>query len=113
MALLRDQLVEVAALRGLVFDYGVDRIKGLLLKAGVRISPIVTAVKKKPHGDPVLDEDGDPKLRICVHCSAGSNAPNNTMHSAEHTRQKTTSQSCWFKNSYKRKKYFPTMRSDL
>ena len=90
LALLKDQLVETTALRGLCFDYEADRIKGLLLKAGVRVSPIVTAIKKTPHGEPVLDEEGDPKRRVCIHCSFGENAPNRTMHSAEHTRQKTT-----------------------
>ena len=90
LKLLKDQLTEVEALRGLVFNFEEPGVMEALLKAGVRVSPIVTAVKRKPHGDPVLDADGDPMLRVCVHCSFGENAPNLGMHPAEHTRQKNT-----------------------
>ena len=89
LKLLKDQFTEVAACRGLVFDYEAPRVKELLLKAGIRVSPIVTAVKHKPHGEPALDAEGNTQLRVCVNCSFGPDAPNKSMRSSEHTRQKT------------------------
>ena len=89
LKLLKDQFTEVAACRGLVFDHEAPRVKELLLKAGIRVSPIVTAVKHKPHGEPALDAEGDAQLRVCVNCSFGPDAPNKSMRSSEHTRQKT------------------------
>ena len=93
LKVLQDHLTEAAHMRGLIFDLEEPGVKELVMKAGVRVSPIVTAPKTTAHGTPQLDDDGEEKLRMCVHCSYGEleEAPNKGMRSGAHTRQKTTS----------------------
>ena len=91
LKVLEDQFTEVQASRGLLFDFSDTEVKNWLLQCGVRVSPVIPAVKKTPHGAPALDDAGDVKLRMCVHCSFGADSPNSGMRPSEHTRQKTTS----------------------
>jgi len=105
--ILLDQLSEVMAFRGLLFDFSDPRVKAWLLKCGVRVSPVISAVKKTPHGAPAQDEQGEVKLRMCVHCSYGDDSPNSCMRSSEHTRQKTTTPSLTVHKAILEEQRFP------
>ena len=52
LKMLADQVTELQALRGLVFDCRHSQVRKLLLQAGVRVSPTVLAAKTEAHGGP-------------------------------------------------------------
>jgi len=89
LKLLQDQVTELQALRGIVFDTRHRQVKRILLKAGVHVSSTVLAPKMAPHGGQV-QKNGEDVFRMCTDCTGGPFAPNLTVHSADHTRQKTT-----------------------
>ena len=105
--ILQDQVTEVLAFRGLVFDFSDPQVKAWLLECGIRVSPVISAVKKTPHGTPALDKQGEVKLRMCVHCSYGDDAPNDGMRPSEHTRQKTTTPSITVQKTLQEEQRFP------
>ena len=82
-------MTELQALRGIVFDTRHRQVKEILLKAGVHVSSTVLAPKLAPHGGQV-QKNGENVFRMCTNCTGGPYAPNLTIHSADHTRQKTT-----------------------
>jgi len=89
LKMLQDQVTELQALRGIVFDTRHRQVKEILLKAGVHVSSTVLAPKMAPHGGQV-QKNGEDVFRMCTNCTGGPFAPNSTIHSADHTRQKTT-----------------------
>ena len=90
LKMLQDQVTELKAVRGIVFDTRHRQGKKILLGAGVHVSSTVLAPKMAPHGSQV-QKNGEDVYRMCTNCSGGPFPPNLTIHSADHTRQKTTS----------------------
>ena len=91
--LLADQFAELYARRALLFDMAEPGMRDLLVRAGVHVSPIVTAYKTDAAGRDRLDEDNEVMVRICTNCKDAkhSHAANTGIRSSEHTSQKTTS----------------------
>ena len=90
--MLEDKVTELKALCGIVFDTRHRQVKKILLKAGVHVSSTVLAPKMAPHGGQV-QKNGEDVYRMCTDCTGGPFAPNLTIHSGDHTRQKTTTTS--------------------
>ena len=101
---LWDQVEELCALRALVFDVTESGMPQLLKRAGVRISPIVTAPKTDAAGRPRIAKDGTPAQRVCVDCRE---AVNDGVFSGDHTTQKTTSPVLVVQGLLKEERKFP------
>ena len=81
------------AARAIIFDLTDDVVLKLLIEAGVRLGPLVAALKKEAHGQVRVDEWGDLVLRLCNDCTNGNHpeAANSGILSSQHSDQKTTS----------------------
>ena len=85
---LWDQVEELSEMRALVFDVSESGMEKILMQAGIRISPIVTAPKTDAAGRFRLEEDGTVLQRVCVDCRE---TVNQGVFCGDHTAQKTTS----------------------
>lgn len=80
------------ASRAVNFNLDEEGIEELLVNAGVRLTPSVSAHKTEAHGALKVDDWGEFVLRICNDCTNGGHrlAPNTQIRSWQHSLQKAT-----------------------
>ena len=105
-------LLKAARAVHVIFVLTDDSILKLLIEAGVKLRPLVAALKKGAHGQIRVDEWGDLVLRLCNDCTNADHpeAANSGILSSQHSDQRPLHSIQLHTKSHKRKRSTQTVQ---